>query len=155
PPERVRDLPEDTRDVLVRANVARGDERARDRLGKLPHVALDPLALVGERELRTAVGEPLGDRPGDRAPVRDSQDETSLSLEHAGEATVPPGMRVAVVTGASSGIGEALSRELRSRGWRVVGLSRRACLAADEQEACDVTDPAIVDGVAARVLERH
>lgn len=33
--------------------------------------------------------------------------------------------RLAVVTGTSSGIGEALARELLRRGWRVVGLSRR------------------------------
>jgi NAD(P)-dependent dehydrogenase (short-subunit alcohol dehydrogenase family) len=64
-------------------------------------------------------------------------------------------MRVAVVTGASSGIGEALCRELRSRGWRVVGLSRRRALAADEHEECDVTDPGVAGAVAARVLERH
>lgn len=33
--------------------------------------------------------------------------------------------RLAVVTGTSSGIGEALAHELLRRGWRVVGLSRR------------------------------
>ena len=64
-------------------------------------------------------------------------------------------MRVAVVTGASSGIGEALCSELRSRGWRVVGLSRQPALAADEHEECDVTDPVAVEQVAVRVLERH
>ncbi|WP_200847086.1 SDR family oxidoreductase [Microbacterium sp. 18062] len=34
--------------------------------------------------------------------------------------------RRAVVTGASSGIGEATARALRSRGWDVVGVARRA-----------------------------
>ncbi|MFJ6653258.1 SDR family oxidoreductase [Microbacterium sp. NPDC091313] len=34
--------------------------------------------------------------------------------------------RRAVVTGASSGIGEATARMLRSRGWDVVGVARRA-----------------------------
>ncbi|MDD7962219.1 SDR family oxidoreductase [Microbacterium thalli] len=41
--------------------------------------------------------------------------------------------RRAVVTGASSGIGEATVRVLRSRGWDVVGVARRA----DRLEALD------------------
>jgi len=63
-------------------------------------------------------------------------------------------MRVAVVTGASSGIGEELVRQLRMGGWHTVGLSRRES-STDEHETCDVSDRAAVDAAAARVLERH
>jgi NAD(P)-dependent dehydrogenase (short-subunit alcohol dehydrogenase family) len=63
-------------------------------------------------------------------------------------------LRVAVVTGASSGIGAELIRTLKARGWHTVGLSRRPS-SADEHEECDVSDRAAVDAAAQRVLERH
>jgi uncharacterized protein len=69
---------------------------------------------------------------------------------------------MAVVTGASSGIGEATARELSRRGWRCVLLARRtdrlervAGEIGAEWELCDVSDREQVDEVAARVLERH
>ncbi|MGF2948426.1 SDR family oxidoreductase [Microbacterium alcoholitolerans] len=68
--------------------------------------------------------------------------------------------RRAVVTGASTGIGEATVRALRSQGWDVVGVARReqrlAALAADTGAsaiACDLTDPDAVDALV-QELER-
>jgi NAD(P)-dependent dehydrogenase (short-subunit alcohol dehydrogenase family) len=65
---------------------------------------------------------------------------------------------VVLVTGASSGIGEACARHLAGRGFRVFGTSRRGAGAPGpegvEMVAMDVDDDASVEGAVAAVLER-
>jgi hypothetical protein len=75
------DLGEDAVEIGVGAHVARRHQLRPHRGRQLAHVRLDPLALEGERELGPLVREPLRDRPGDRALVRDAQDERALARE--------------------------------------------------------------------------
>lgn len=71
--------------------------------------------------------------------------------------------QIALVTGASSGIGKALSLELLARGYEVIGVSRSVekleKIRGELQNSrfsivpCDVSDPAAVKEVSARIKE--
>lgn len=71
-------------------------------------------------------------------------------------------VRIAVITGGSSGIGATLARLLTARGWRCVlvargpeRLERAAAEMGAETELCDVSDREQVEEMAARIGERH
>ncbi len=71
-------------------------------------------------------------------------------------------MKIAVITGGSSGIGASLARLLVARRVRCVLVARRrerlqrtARELGCDAEVCDVQDRAAVDALAARVGERH
>jgi NAD(P)-dependent dehydrogenase (short-subunit alcohol dehydrogenase family) len=71
-------------------------------------------------------------------------------------------VRIAVVTGSSSGIGSETARSLARRGWTCVLVARRrerleelAAETGGEVEPCDVGDREAVERMAAGVLERH
>src|SRR5438045_5146147 len=81
PAEDLAGLTDDAGDVVVRADVALGDERRVDAARQLADAGLDALALVGEGEPGTRVGETLRDRPPDRALVGDPEDQAALAVE--------------------------------------------------------------------------
>lgn len=67
------------------------------------------------------------------------------------------GMGIALVTGASSGIGQVTAVALKQAGYRVFGTSRKAVAASADgitMLICDVTDEASVQNMVAEVLQQ-
>lgn len=64
--------------------------------------------------------------------------------------------RVALVTGASRGIGAHIVDALLAQGWAVVGLSRSGDIAEGATGlACDVTDAEAVEAAVRQVVDQH
>ena len=81
-----------------------------------------------------------------------------MTLTDAAAAVADPTLvgRVAVVTGASSGIGAAVARGLIAAGATVVAIDREpATVPGVDALAVDLTEPASVDNVVADVLRWH
>ena len=108
----------------------------------------------------------LAANPEQRAPARRSVRRPAVAVRVRGKAAFPRATRIAVVTGASSGIGAVTARRLAAAGYRVVMVARREDKLrriADEIEACggatdvlatDLSRPEGVRAVYDRVIER-
>ncbi|MBS0585744.1 MAG: SDR family NAD(P)-dependent oxidoreductase [Verrucomicrobia bacterium] len=72
--------------------------------------------------------------------------------------------KVALVTGASSGIGEAISRELIKRGWIVIGIARSSDKLSQLKEklknafipiVCDVSKKEVIEEASQKILSQQ
>jgi 3-hydroxy acid dehydrogenase/malonic semialdehyde reductase len=75
-----------------------------------------------------------------------------------------PSNKTALVTGASSGIGEAVSRELIKRGWQVIGIARSGDKLSKIQEelsntfiplVCDVSKKEEIEVASKKIRDQN
>ena len=166
-------LPAAGRDAADRDLAAAAPARVRRRRavragGRLPRRALGQVLRrqASDRDqearqrgaLHDAVAHPQGTRRPPRPACARDRSPRGDRLGHPGRPRVP----LAVVTGGSSGIGAAVARALRGRGWECVLVARREerlrPLAEElgaEWELCDVGDREAVERTAAAIVERH
>jgi short-subunit dehydrogenase len=86
-------------------------------------------------------------------PTRDFKTQSNLMRERISMNKTNPG--VALVTGASTGIGRASANALQDAGFRVFGTSRRAVIEGSDgvtMLTCDVTNDASVAKLVDEVL---
>jgi short-subunit dehydrogenase len=99
----------------------------------------------------------MNNHPRRRPIIGSKTTETAHSPTQKGEAMTRDIGKVAIVTGASSGIGKATAQALARAGFRVFGTSRKVtedALGPVHMMACDVTDDGSVQNFVAEVLAR-
>ena len=89
PADALDELREGLVDAGVVGDVALDARLRADGRRELAHARLDALALVGERERRALLGEPPGDRPGERALVGDARHEGDLPVQQTHARRLP------------------------------------------------------------------
>jgi NAD(P)-dependent dehydrogenase (short-subunit alcohol dehydrogenase family) len=63
--------------------------------------------------------------------------------------------KIAVITGASSGIGFSIASKFVQRGFYVIGIARRNCVACDESYQLDISNVWDYINILKKIIEKH